>query len=163
LKHPEPLEPGSIRRTTASASWTAQRPTGFTAATFAFGLNQKDQGAYTAYLVEAEDRRGRTSIYGRFESVDTETALLQNADVFEAGSGLPPSRVNALTLGVVRDLTVIRGFEFGIGGDVLLYGVPDTLRPEYGEHPVSAHVFIRVRLPAGHMGRMWNMRMAAPM
>ncbi|HEY2152868.1 MAG TPA: hypothetical protein VGH34_18805 [Vicinamibacterales bacterium] len=163
LKHPEPLEPGSIRRTTASASWTARRPTGFTAATFAFGLNQKEQGAYTAYLAEAEDRRGRTSIYGRFESVDTETALLQNAVVFASGSDLPPSRVNALTFGLVRDLAVIRGFEFGIGGDVVLYGVPDALRPEYGDHPVSAHVFIRVRLPAGHMGRMWNMRMAGPM
>jgi hypothetical protein len=163
LKHPEPLEPGSIRRTTASASWTARRPTGFTAATFAFGLNQKEEGAYSAYLAEAEDRRGRTSIYGRFESVDTETALLQNAVVFAAGSDLPPSRVNALTFGLVRDLTVIRGFEFGVGGDVVLYSVPDTLRPEYGDHPVSAHVFIRVRLPTGHMGRMWNMRMAGPM
>ncbi len=163
LKHPEPLEPGSIRRTTASGSWFKRRPAGFTAATFAFGVNEKEHGAYTAYLAEAEDRRGRTSIYGRFESVDTETGLLLNDVALELGPNLPPSRVNALTFGAVRDFAVVRGFEFGIGADVLLYSVPDALRPEYGDHPVSAHVFIRVRPPVGHMGRMWNMRMAGPM
>ncbi len=95
--------------------------------------------------------------------MDTETALLTNDVALEVGPGLPPSRVNALTLGAVRDLAVVRGFEFGVGADVLFYGVPDGLRPEYGDHPVSAHLFIRVRPPAGHMGRMWNMRMAGPM
>jgi hypothetical protein len=163
LKHPEPLEPGAIRRTTGSGSWFKRRPTGFTAVTLAFGLNQKEIGTYAAYLAEAEDRRGRTSIYGRFESVDTETALLTNDVALELGPNLPPSRVNALTLGAVRDFAVVRGFEFGIGADLQLYGVPDALRPEYGDHPVSAHVFIRIRPPVGHMGRMWNMRMAGPM
>ena len=85
LRHPEALEPGNIRRTTASGSWLKQRANGFSAATFAFGLNQKDQGPYSAYLAEATDRRGRNSIYGRFESVDTETALLQGGLSIDQG------------------------------------------------------------------------------
>ena len=76
---------------------------------------------------------------------------------------LPPSRVNALTIGAVRDLGVVHGFEFGLGADVTFYGVPDALRAAYSDHPVSTHVFFRLRPPAGHMGRMMNMRMAGPM
>jgi hypothetical protein len=33
----------------------------------------------------------------------------------------------------------------------------------YASHPVSFHVFFRLRPPAGAMGRMWNMRMSQPM
>ena len=56
-----------------------------------------------------------------------------------------------------------RGFEGGIGADVSVYGVPSALRPMYSSHPVSFHVFFRLKPPAGAMGRMWNMRMAQPM
>jgi hypothetical protein len=71
--------------------------------------------------------------------------------------------VTALTAGAVRDLPSWKGFEIGVGADLTLYAVPDVLRAEYSDHPVSAHVFLRIRPPAGHMGRMWNMRMAGPM
>jgi len=37
------------------------------------------------------------------------------------------------------------------------------LQPSYGTHPVSFHVFFRLRPPAGAMGRMWNMRMTQPL
>jgi hypothetical protein len=33
----------------------------------------------------------------------------------------------------------------------------------YASHPVSFHVFFRLRPPADAMGRMWNMRMSQPM
>ena len=72
--------------------------------------------------------------------------------------------MTALTLGAVRDVARWRGFEIGVGGDVTGYVVPgrSCARPT-AAHPVSFHVFVRVRPPAGHMGRMWNMRMAKPM
>ena len=164
LKQPEALEPGDVRRTTASAAWIAPRPDGFSAATIAFGRNNKEHGAFNALLAEATDHRGRTSIYGRLESVDTETALLASGGLaIDAGLDEPASRVTAFTAGAVRDLRTWRGFEVGTGADLTLYAVPDTLRQAYGDHPVSVHVFLRIRPPAGHMGRMWNMRMAGPM
>ena len=69
----------------------------------------------------------------------------------------------ALTAGVARDFSRFGGFEWAAGADVTGYHVPDALREAYGSHPVSFHVFLRVRPPAGHMGRMWNMVMAQPM
>ena len=71
--------------------------------------------------------------------------------------------VFAFTVGGVRDVLQLRGFQGGFGADVSFYRVPDSLQPTYGNHPVSFHVFFRLRPPAGAMGRMWNMRMAQPM
>ena len=71
--------------------------------------------------------------------------------------------MTALTLGAVRDVTKWRDSEIGIGGDVTGYAVPAAARTAYGDHPISFHLFVRVRPPAGQMGRMWNMRMTKPM
>jgi hypothetical protein len=163
LEQPEAAEPGDVRRTTASASWFKRRPDGFTAATVAIGRNDKENGAFHALLAEATDRHGQTTLYGRLESVQTETALLQFGTAIDAGHDEAPSGVTALTLGAVREVSRWRGFEIGVGGDVTGYVVPDALRPTYSSHPTSFHLFLRVRPPAGHMGRMWNMRMAKPL
>jgi hypothetical protein len=56
-----------------------------------------------------------------------------------------------------------RGWEGGVGADVTFYRTPGELRSAHGEHPLSFHVFFRLRPPAGSMGRMWNMRMSQPM
>jgi hypothetical protein len=147
LKQPEALEPGDIKRTTASGSWFTRRPDGFSAVTIAAGRNDTDHGAFHALLAEATERRGNNSIYGRLEFSQKETI----------------SDVTALTVGGVHDVSRWRGFEVGVGADVTGYVVPDEARPAYGAHPVSFHIFMRVRPPAGHMGRMWNMRMTKPM
>lgn len=147
LEQPEAAEPGDIRRTTGSASWFKRRDGGFTAATVALGRNDTDHGAFHALLAEATERRGATSLYGRLEITEKETV----------------SRVTALTVGAVRELTRWKGFEIGAGGDVTGYVVPAAAQPSYGGSPVSFHLFLRVRPPAGHMGRMWNMRMTKPM
>jgi hypothetical protein len=165
LKKPEALEAGDVRRTTASADWLKVSGSDFTAATLAVGRNDKEHGAFHAFLAELAAHRGATSLYGRLESVDTETALLQNPLAAGARLDLPPSRVTALTIGAVRNVNDVarwRGYEIGVGADVTVYGVPDALRASHGDHPLSVHVFLRVRPPAGHMGRMWNMRMARP-
>jgi hypothetical protein len=127
------------------------------------GANASDHGTRSAFLVEGARYAGRTTLFGRLESVEAETALLQR-DVVAAG--LPADAKNtvlALTVGGVRDVAGWRGFTAGIGADVTLYGVPDPLQPMYSAHPVSFHVLFRLRPPAGAMGRMWNMRMSQPM
>jgi hypothetical protein len=163
LKDPEELEPGDIVRSTASASWTRQNGTAATAVTTAYGRNNTEHGNRNAFLVEGTRRRDKNALYGRFEAVQVETALLDVHDVSAATAAAIASPVLALTLGGVRDLFAWRGFEGGVGGDVTFYGVPEALRPAYTSHPVSFHLFFRLRPPAGAMGRMWNMRMSQPM
>lgn len=158
LKEPEQFEEGNLRRTTASASWMRTRANGSTALTVAYGRNDKEHDAFNAVLVEATDRRGAMSYYGRFESVNVETNLLLYGTADEG----PKSRVEAYTLGAVRDFARWRGFEMAGGADVTFYGIPDDLQSAYGRHGTSVHVFFRVRPPAGHMGRMWNMTMTRP-
>ncbi len=162
LKEPEQLEPGDITRTTASAAWTRTTGTSMSAFTVAYGRNDADDGAHNAVLLEGARRAGPNTLYSRLEVVQVETALLlSNPDpqVEPLGAKDP---VIALTVGAVRDIRRFAGLDIGVGGDVTVYGVPAILRSAYGSHPFSFHVFVRVQ-PGGPNGRMWNMRMAAPM
>ena len=184
LKEPEELEPGTIVRSTASASWTRKNGQAISSVTGAFGRNDSDHGSRSAMFVEGSHRADLNTFYGRFEAVQTETFVLATGEVPEhvpVGITLPaicpslvhcvgpiPSRdqrdtVLAFTAGGVRDILSWRGFEGGIGADVSVYRVPDALNPMYSSHPFSFHLFFRLRPPAGSMGRMWNMRMSQPM
>nr|AAY89267.1 hypothetical protein [uncultured bacterium BAC10-10] len=164
LKNPEWLEFAHVRRTTGSASWFRRRTDGFTAATLAFGQNQKEfHGTFRAALGEITDRRGRVSLYGRAERVGVETELLRSRGIFHSHTQVASDGVTAATVGVVIDVPrwkTLRRFEAGLGAEVTSYVVPSSLRTAYGNHPVAMRVFLRVRPPAGTMGRMWNMRMA---
>lgn len=160
LREPEQLEPGDIQRTTLSASWLRQHASGFSAVTVAYGRNNKSHDDANAFLAESTISRGSNALYGRVEATQVETALLVPAvPVAPPAMDLGVDRVFAATLGGVHDLWTARGTTFGLGADVTFYGVPDALRESHGSHPVSFHVFFRLRPPASPMGRMWNMRM----
>jgi YHS domain-containing protein len=135
----------------------------FTAATVAVGRNDKEHGAFHGILAEATRRFGMNSLYSRFEVQQVETSLLLTGHIPESHelSELRDS-VTSLTIGGVRDLWRASGYEVGIGGDLVFYGVPQRLEQAYGSRPVSFHVFMRVRPPAP-MGRMWNMTLTRPM
>jgi hypothetical protein len=163
LHTPEELEPGNIVRSTATASWTHTDGAATASVTAAFGRNDTDHGGRNAFFVEASRHAALNTIYGRFEALQVETALLQTDVLPEGAAADAKDPVFAFTLGGVRDIVSWRGFAGGIGADVSFYGVPQTLQPMYSAHPVSFHVFFRLRPPAGPMGRMWNMRMSQPM
>jgi len=163
LKDPEQLEPGAIVRSTFSAAWTTQAEETMSSVTAAVGRNDTSHGSRNAFLLEAARRVRSSTVYTRFEALQVETALLASGRVAEGASGDVRDPVAAFTIGGVRDILSWRGFESGLGADVTVYGVPESLRPFYSAHPVSFHVFIRVRPRAGSMGRMWNMRMSQPM
>ncbi|HYM22269.1 MAG TPA: hypothetical protein VEU08_03650 [Vicinamibacterales bacterium] len=149
LSDPEQLEPGhDITRTTISGSWMRKDGESLTAVSAGFGHNATDFGGQTAFFAEGARHLQLNTIYGRIESA---AALDTGSNVF------------AVTLGGVHDIVQWRGFEGGVGADLTLYGVPDVLQPVYGAHPLSLHLFFRLRPPAGPMGRMWNMRMAHAM
>ena len=128
-----------------------------------YGRNNTDHGSRNAGFVEGSRRVAANTFYGRLEAVQVETPLLQNQQTHDALNAEATDPVLAFTAGAVREVCAWRGFEGGIGGDVTFYGVPEALRPMYSDHPVSFHVFFRLRPPAGAMGRMWNMRMSQPM
>jgi hypothetical protein len=161
LKDPEALEPGDIQRTTASVAWMNQRGDDFSAVTVGYGVNSSDHGTRSAAFAEGTHHVGLTSIFGRAELVQVETALL--LDQPSATDESLTDAVGAFTFGAVRDLPAPRGFEAGFGADVTFYAVPDRLRATHGSRPVSFQLFFRLRPPAGAMGRMWNMRMSRPM
>jgi hypothetical protein len=157
LTDPEELEPGDITRATASVGWTLRNNQDMSAMTVAFGRNDTDHGARNAFFIEGAKHAGLTGVYGRFEAVQTETALLDPT--------VPPDQrdvVVAMTGGVVRDVMKTRRFDGALGLDFTLHATPSSLVSTYGGHPVSFHVFFRLR-PAGPMNPMWNMRMSQAM
>jgi hypothetical protein len=163
LISPEQLEPGNIERTTASVSWTRRNASDIASVTVGYGQNDTDHGVRHAFFLEGSRHADLNTVYGRLETVQVETALLQVDQVPHGPAADLADAVLAFTMGAVRDVLNWRGFTGGIGADISLYGVPDALRPMYSPHPISAHVFFRLRPPAGAMGRMWNMRMSQPM
>lgn len=175
LHEPEELEPGDVRRTTLSASWRKPHGNGWTSTTVAYGRNDKEDFDYNALLAETTHLSGLNTFYGRYEAVQVETNLLrfgfhgghEHDGVELAALGLfvptfPPSTVQALTLGGERKVGEWSGWDLGAGADVTFYGVPDALQPTHGNHPVSFHVFFRVRPPAP-MGRMTDATMTRMM
>jgi len=162
LVSPEQLEPGNIVRSTLSASWTRRNDESISSVTAGLGRNDTDHGARHAFFLEGARHANMGTVYGRFEALQVETALLQTGEVVEGPAAEVKSPVLAFTAGGVREIFAWRGFEGGIGADVTFYGLPSTLQPTYSPHPVSFKVFFRLRPPAGAMGRMWNMRMSQP-
>jgi hypothetical protein len=166
LSEPEASEPGDIQRTTASGSWMRRRDGGWTAATVAYGRNNKVGSDFNAFLAEATHTFGPYAAYGRLEATNVESDLLRfgihtfigtsKAHVPETGEGR--DTVTAVTLGGLRTLARPWGWDLGAGADVTFYAVPDVLKPTHGDSPVSFHVFFRVRPPAP-MGRMIDMVM----
>ena len=68
--------------------------------------------------------------------------------------------MGALTIGAARRVVVWKGFDAAVGAEGTLYAVPGALRASHGRRPLSFQVFVRVRLPTGGTGRMWNMVMS---
>ena len=170
LNEPEPLEAGDVRRTTASASWIRRNGSDWTAATAAYGRNDKHGDAYNAALAEATHVVGAHTVYGRIEVVQVETDVIRfGSHSFVGGRKAHVADdlgridvVGALTLGGVRNLGTFHNWDLGAGADVTLYNVPPVLRPTHGDRPVSFHVFFRIRPPAA-MGRMTDMLMTKGM
>ena len=165
LRDPEALEPGDVRRTTASAAWT----TDASSASLIYGRNDKATASYNVVVAEGTQAFGSASLYGRYEAVQVETDLLRfgshntgklkrNAHVFDDINRI--DTVQALTLGGLQVFGRWAGWDLGVGGDATLYRVPDALQPTYSRHPASFHVFMRLRPPAS-MGRMINMTMSS--
>jgi hypothetical protein len=156
LHEPEQLEPGNIRKATASITWTRERVDNAISLTAMYGRNKKTYTNLPAFLAEGMGRIGRTFLYSRVD-------LLFPSVVHQPHPGELIDRLNAYTAGVVRNVYSPKWFQLGIGGDVTFYNVPARLEPFYGTRPYAVHVFARVRPGGGPFMRMWNMTMTQPM
>jgi hypothetical protein len=164
LHQPEELEPGNIRRTTGSISWTRSRVDHAMSVTAMYGHNERTYTDLPAFIVEGLARIKRTSFYTRVELLDVETEhLLFPSVVHKPHPGELVDRLNAYTFGGVQDVYAPKWLSLGVGADVTFYNVPDRLRPFYGDSPFGVHVFARIRPGGGPFMRMWNMTMSAPM
>jgi hypothetical protein len=159
LRDPEELTPGNAVRTTASLAWMKMKPDGpdFRAFAMGYGVNaahdERRHGVFAEYSIE----QGPNGVTGRLEFQQVETAVLLGNDEHGAEEA---ALVTALSLAGTRRFLTVRGFEAALGAQVVFHVTPEVLQATHGDAPVSWQLFLRVRLPAGNMGRMWNMRMS---
>jgi hypothetical protein len=161
LREPEELVEGDATRTTTSVAWFGQEADQFKAVTIGYGVNaahgERQNGVFGEFTIE----RPAISFSGRVDVQQVETDVLSTGEIPDESIGPPRlDWVTAMTAGAARRLLTWRGYEGSVGGLVTFYRVPEPLQATHGNHPVSFQMFFRMRLPVGHMGRMWNMRMS---
>jgi hypothetical protein len=160
LVDPEALEPGNLRRMTASISHNRSWEDGNWATSLIWGRNHELHGNSNSYLLESTANfLDKNYVYTRLELVDKPGLLEENifgrrgldefhpiGNGFEVGERFDQFfRVGAFTFGGVRDIVAAPKMRIGIGADVTFYHVPDGLKPIYGSSPTSFHLFLRVR------------------
>ncbi len=150
MHSPEELAPAEeIRRMTASVQYNRPLPGGNWATLLLWGRNQHVSGGNVgnSYLLESTLRfRERNYAWTRIENVDRTNELRLGGDPEPPGfSERYFTRVQAYTAGYEREVGHIPHLSTALGGQFTWYGVPDALKPIYGEHPVGGIVFLRVR------------------
>src|SRR5262245_45090675 len=105
LTDPEELEPGhNVVRLTASASWTRMDGAMISSVTAGFGRNDSDHRTRSAFFTEGARHDGTNTVYGRFEAVQVETALLETGAIVEGAAADRKDTVLAFTIGGVRNI-----------------------------------------------------------
>lgn len=157
LRNPEVLEPGDIRRTTASVQYNRQFNRGNWATSLIWGRNHGSHDGepfnLNSYTAESTlNFLSKNYLYTRLELVD-KNELLTQGETHQLGlsSNQPSFRIGAYTFGYVRDVMQKEKFTLGIGTDTTLYSKPEILDTLYGRNPVSYKFFLRLRL-GGAMG-----------
>lgn len=158
LRRPEVLEPGDLKRTTASLSYNKTFGHGNWASSLIWGRNHlirhdgtSNLNGYTAEsTVNFHDKN---YLYTRLELVDKDD-LLRTADRARLGitQAHPSFRIGAYTFGGARDVWKTDSISMAIGSDVTLYSKPSVLDQLYGKQPVSWRLFLRLRPGRMKMG-----------
>jgi len=156
LRNPEALEPGDVRRTTASVSYNRPLTRGFWATTLVWGRNHETHDAepfnLNGYLAESTLKwANRNYVYTRLELVD-KNQLLRTEDRVRLGitQHHPSFRIGAYTFGATREVWNPKSASIAIGTDVTFYSKPAILDSVYGNHPISWRAFFRIRPQGNH-------------
>ncbi len=150
LHSPEALAPTEdVRRMTASVMYNRTFRNGNWASTLLWGRNQSigDGNVGNSYLAESTVRFSRNAVWTRIENVDRTNELLLGATPIPSGfEERYFTRVQAYTTGYDREIGRIPHLATSIGAQLMWYGVPDALKPMYGNHPIGVNMFLRVRI-----------------
>ena len=153
LRNPEALEPGDVRRMTASIHYNKPFARGNWANSFIWGRNHENHDneifKLNGYTAESTlNFLDRNYLYTRLELVDKNN-LLRHEDLdrlgFDHDFEHPQFRTGAYTFGAARDVWNTDKFSMAIGGDFTFYSQPRVLDPIYGSNPTSYRFFIRLR------------------
>jgi hypothetical protein len=157
LRNPEALEPGDVRRTTASVSYNKPFGRGNWATSLIWGRNHESHDGeisnLNGYVTESTvNFQDKNYLYTRLEVVD-KNKLLRADDRLRLGitDHHPSFRIGAYTFGGARDVWTAEKLSMAIGGDFTFYSKPSRLDSIYGDNPTSYHFFIRFR--PGKMSR----------
>ncbi len=151
LKNPEALEPGDVKRMTASVSYNKQFARGNWASSFIWGRNRElhhlPGQTLNGYTAESTvNFLDRNYVYTRLELVD-KGGLLSRTERQQLGitDNHPLFRIGAYTFGYTRDVWTTDKLNVALGSDVTFYSKPAVLDTIYGDRPVSYRFFIRIR------------------
>lgn len=151
LRNPEALEPGDVRRTTASVSYNRPFAHGNWATSLIWGRNHESHAGeifhLNGYIAESTvNFLDKNYLYTRLELVD-KNQLLRPADRLRLGitADHPAFRIGAYTLGGARDVVTNERISIAFGSDLTFYSKPAALDPIYGSNPVSWKLFLRLR------------------
>jgi hypothetical protein len=149
ITSPEQLVPMmDENRLTASFSYTKPFNEGnLWATTLAWGRKYNLPGnTLDGYLIESEliFKNGIT-LFARAERVQNDE-LLERGEVVAGLAPLQPvNTVSKVTAGGIYDFLRTQNMKFGVGALVSRYGIPDTLKAEYGD-PTSYMIFARLKI-----------------
>jgi hypothetical protein len=151
LHSPEALVPAeNLRRMTGSVMYNRPIRDGNWASLLLWGRNQSlsDGNVGNGYLLESSLRfHNINNAWTRIESADRTNELLVGENPLPTNfTEKYFTRVQSYTAGYDREVGRIAHVSTAIGGQATWYGVPDVLRPSYGDHPVAAAFFVRARL-----------------
>jgi hypothetical protein len=119
------------------------------ASTLVWGRNRELESGqiFNGYLAESTLQFSALDrVWTRIENVDRTNELLlgKQAEAVDFEEKVF-ARIQAYSIGYDHDFPLIPGLSTALGGQFMWYGKPDFLTPIYGEHPLGAILFVRVR------------------
>jgi hypothetical protein len=157
LTSPEALHPGEdIDRMTSSLMYNRPTHDGNFAGTLLWGRNKISDGlALNGYLAEGTWRfRQFNAVWGRIELADRTSELLSGNNALTNTPENFIGRVKAFTTGYDHDFDFIPHIATAFGGQLTVYGAPDSVKAIYGSHPVGVVLFVHFRLKGNAAHKM---------
>jgi hypothetical protein len=146
LKGPEAIDlEENVYRTTASLLHSHRLGSNnrFWTSTANWGYNYVDQNHKEhSVLLESTVQTHKMAWYGRYEWLQKSAEELGFDDHLLGHDRTFP--INALTLGVNRQLFQLATINAHLGSQVSLFRTAEELHPHYGQWPISAQVYLRI-------------------